>query len=279
MPSPLISTTELAAQLNDENLVIVDSRHDLMNPAIGPDAYATGHIPGAIFLSIDTDLSAPKTGSNGRHPLPSPEVFAATLGAKGISNASTVVVYDGGNAMYAGRLWWMLRWVGHSNVLVLDGGIAQWQKEARAIETQPNKRAASSFSAKANDAMRLTAAETLAALTDTNRRILDARALERYRGEVEPVDPVAGHIPGALNRAFGLNLRDGVFKPAEELRREFDALLAGRSPEQLIHQCGSGVSACANLIAMEHAGLSGSKLYAGSWSEWCADPARPVARS
>ena len=279
MPSPLISTADLSAQLGNANLVVVDSRHDLMNPAVGRDAYAAGHIPGAIFMSVDDDLSAPKTGSNGRHPLPTPETFAATLGAKGISNASRVVVYDGGNAMYAGRLWWMLRWLGHSDVLVLDGGIAQWQKEGRAVEAEPNTHAATTFRATINDTMRLTAAETLAAINDGGRRILDARAVERYRGEVEPVDPVAGHIPGAFNRAFALNLRDGVFKPAEELRREFETVLAGRSPVQLIHQCGSGVSACANIIAMEHAGLTGSKLYAGSWSEWCADPARPVARS
>ena len=279
MPSPLISTAELAAQLGSPNLVIVDSRHDLMNPAFGRDAYAAGHIPGAIFMSIDDDLSAPKNGQNGRHPLPTPETFAATLGAKGISNASKVVVYDGGNAMYAGRLWWMLRWLGHRDALVLDGGITQWQKEDRAVEAHANTLPAAVFSGKADDSMRLTAADTLAALTDPDRRILDARALERYRGEVEPVDPVAGHIPGAFNRAFALNQRDGVFKPADELKREFETVLAGRSPEQLIHQCGSGVSACANLIAMEHAGLVGSKLYAGSWSEWCADPARPVARS
>jgi thiosulfate/3-mercaptopyruvate sulfurtransferase len=279
MTSPLISTAELAAQLGTPNPVIVDSRHDLMNPSVGPDAYAAGHIPGAIFMSIDDDLSGQKTGRNGRHPLPTSDAFAVTLGAKGIGNASRVVVYDGGNAMYAGRLWWMLRWVGHNNVFVLDGGIAQWQKEGRAVETQPNRLAPTQFNAAATDSMRLTAAETLAALTDPERRILDARAAERYRGEVEPVDPVAGHIPGAFNRAFGLNLRDGIFKPADELRREFEAVLGGHTPEQLIHQCGSGVSACANMIAMEHAGLTGSKLYAGSWSEWCADPARPVARS
>lgn len=279
MSSPLISAADLAAQLDNADLVIVDSRHDLMNPAVGREAYAAGHIPGAIFMSIDDDLSAPKNGSNGRHPLPTPETFAATLGAKGISNTSRVVVYDGGNAMYAGRLWWMLRWLGHSDVFVLDGGMAQWQKEGRAVETQPNTRPATTFAGRTNDAMRLTAAQTLAAINDSCRRILDARALERYRGEVEPVDPVAGHIPGAFNRAFALNLRDGVFKPAAELRDEFETVLAGRSPEQLIHQCGSGVSACANIIAMEHAGLTGSKLYAGSWSEWCADPARPVARS
>ncbi len=278
MTSPLISCATLAAKLNDPHLVIVDSRHDLMNPAAGRDAYAAGHIPGAIFMSIDDDLSAKKTGTNGRHPLPSPDVFAATLSARGIGNASRVVVYDGGNAMYAGRLWWMLRWLGHTDVVVLDGGFAQWQKEGRAVEMQPNIRVAASFQPTLHDAMRLTAEDALAAITNTHQRILDARALERYRGDVEPVDPVAGHIPGAVNRAFGLNQRDGVFKPAEELKREFEVILAGRAPTQLIHQCGSGVSACANMLAMEHAGLPGSKLYAGSWSEWCSDPSRPVAK-
>ncbi len=278
MPSPLISTNELAAIANDPNLVIVDTRHDLMTPSIGCDAYAAAHISGAIFLSIDDDLSGTKTGKNGRHPLPESEAFAAKLGAKGISNTNQVVVYDQGSAMFVGRLWWMLRWLGHDNVFVLDGGMAQWQKEGRAVETTVNVRAPATFSVSPREHMRLTAAQTLASLTDPARRVLDARAAERYRGEVEPVDPVAGHIPGAFNRAFANNLRDGVFKPADELKREFEVILAGRSPEQLIHQCGSGVSALANMIAMEHAGLSGSALYAGSWSEWCSDAARPVAK-
>ncbi len=278
MPSPLISTSELTAIANDPRLVIVDTRHDLMNPLIGRDAYAAAHIPGAIYLSIDDDLSGVKTGKNGRHPLPEPHAFAATLGEKGISNQSLVVVYDQGSAMFVGRLWWMLRWLGHDNVFVLDGGMAQWQKEGRAVETVVNVRTPTTFSASPREQMRLTAAQTLASLTDPTRRILDARADERYRGEVEPVDPVAGHIPGAFNRAFPNNLRDGMFKPADELKREFEAILAGRSPEQLIHQCGSGVSALANMIAMEHAGLRCSALYAGSWSEWCSDAARPVAK-
>ena len=278
MASPLISTTELTALMNDApNLVIVDTRHDLINPTMGRDAYAAGHIPGAIYLSIDEDLSGTKTGKNGRHPLPEAEAFAATLGAKGISNQSLVVVYDQGSAMFVGRLWWMLRWVGHNSVFVLDGGIAQWQKEGRAVATAVTTRSATTFTASAHEHMRLTVAQTLTALTDPTQRILDARAAERYRGEVEPVDPVAGHIPGAFNRAFANNLRDGLFKPADELRREFDTILAGRAPEQLIHQCGSGVSALANMIAMEHAGIHGSRLYAGSWSEWCSDASRPVA--
>jgi thiosulfate/3-mercaptopyruvate sulfurtransferase len=278
MSSPLISTHELAALLGEPNLVIVDTRHDLMNPSIGRDAYAAGHIPGAIYLSIDEDLSGKKTGSNGRHPLPDPEAFAQTLGARGINNQSTVVVYDQGVTTFVGRLWWMLGWLGHDNVRVLDGGIAQWVKEGRATETTDQVRDASTFKAAVRPHMRVTVAETQASISDPSKRILDARAAERYRGEVEPVDPVAGHIPGAFNRAFANNLRDGVFKPADELRAEFEAILAGRPPEQLIHQCGSGVSACANMIAMAHAGLTGSVLYAGSWSEWCADPARPVAR-
>lgn len=278
MASPLISTTELTALMNDApNLVIVDTRHDLINPTMGRDAYAAGHIPGAIYLSIDEDLSGTKTGKNGRHPLPEAEAFAVTLGAKGISNQSLVVVYDQGSAMFVGRLWWMLRWVGHNSVFVLDGGIAQWQKEGRAVATAVTTRSATTFTASAREHMRLTVAQTLTALTDPTQRILDARAAERYRGEVEPVDPVAGHIPGAFNRAFANNLRDGLFKPADELKREFDTILAGRAPEQLIHQCGSGVSALANMIAMEHAGLNGSRLYAGSWSEWCSDASRPVA--
>ncbi len=278
MASPLISTTELTALMNDApNLVIVDTRHDLINPNMGRDAYAAGHIPGAIYLSIDEDLSGMKTGGNGRHPLPEAEAFAVTLGAKGISNQSLVVVYDQGSAMFVGRLWWMLRWVGHNSVFVLDGGIAQWQKEGRAVATAVTTRSATTFTASAHEHMRLTVAQTLTALTDPTQRILDARAAERYRGEVEPVDPVAGHIPGAFNRAFANNLRDGLFKPADELKREFDTILAGRAPEQLIHQCGSGVSALANMIAMEHVGLNGSRLYAGSWSEWCSDASRPVA--
>ena len=278
VPSPLISTFELAAMRDDPTLVIVDTRHDLMNPSIGRDAYAAGHIPGAIYLSIDEDLSAAKTGKNGRHPLPSPEAFAATLGAKGINNASKVIVYDQGSAMFVGRLWWMLKWLGHDDVYVLDGGFAQWQREGRAIETTTNTRPAIHFTPLENQAMRLTMDETAATLGNAKRRIIDARAPERYRGEVEPVDPVAGHIPGAFNRPFPTNLRDGLFKPADELRKEFEGLLAGRASEDVIHQCGSGVSAIANILAMEHAGLSGSKLYAGSWSEWCLNAERPVAR-
>ncbi len=276
--TPLITTTALADELKSPNLIVVDCRHDLMNASLGRDAYAVSHIPGAIFMSIDDDLSSAKSGKNGRHPLPTPESFAKTLGAKGISNSSKVVVYDQGSSMFVGRLWWMLKWLGHDGVRVLDGGFAQWQKEGRALESTTNAKPVTTFVPHENASMRLTIDEVAATLGDANRRIIDARAAERYRGEVEPVDPVAGHIPGAFNRPFPTNLRDGVFKPADELKREFEVLLAGRVPESIIHQCGSGVSAIANIIAMEHAGLSGSKLYAGSWSEWSQDAARPVAK-
>jgi thiosulfate/3-mercaptopyruvate sulfurtransferase len=175
-------------------------------------------------------------------------------------------------------LWWMLRWLGHDTVFVLDGGFAQWQKENRPVESVVNTKPATTFEARENKSMRLTIDETAATLGDATRRIIDARAPERYRGDVEPVDPVAGHIPGAFNRPFAANLRDGLFKPADELKREFETLLAGRAPDRIIHQCGSGVSANANMIAMEHAGLAGSTLYAGSWSEWCQDTSRPVAK-
>ncbi len=281
MNSPLISTEQLASQLSDANLVIVDTRHDLMNHSFGRDAYAKSHIPGAIFFSIDDDLASAKTGTNGRHPLPTPEAFAKTLGEKGISNSSKVVVYDQGSSMFVGRLWWMLKWLGLDDVRVLDGGFAQWEKEARATQSDVQTRTATTFSISASavrETMRVSVAETLASIGDPNRRIIDARAAERYRGETEPVDPVAGHIPGAMNRAFPNNLCEGKFKSPDELRVEFETLLAGRKPDAIIHQCGSGVSAISNIIAMEHAGLHGSKLYAGSWSEWCADPARPVAR-
>jgi thiosulfate/3-mercaptopyruvate sulfurtransferase len=275
---PLVSTTALADELNNPNLIIVDSRHDLMNASLGRDTYAASHLPGAIFMSIEDDLSTIKNGKNGRHPLPTPEAFAKTLGANGISNSSMVVVYDQGSSMFVGRLWWMLKWLGHESVYVLDGGFAQWQKEGRALEATTNTKPAATFVADENASMRLTIDEVATTLGNADRRIIDARAAERYRGEVEPVDPVAGHIPGAFNRPFLTNLRNGVFKPADELKRDFDALLAGRAPESIIHQCGSGVSAISNIIAMEHAGLPGSKLYAGSWSEWSQDVARPVAR-
>ncbi len=279
MTSPLISPEALARLLSNPAWVIVDTRHDLADPGLGQRLHREARIPGARFLSIDDDLSATPNGRNGRHPLPTVEAFAATLGRAGIGNGHTVVVYDQGSAMFVGRLWWMLRWVGHTAVRVLDGGFAAWQKAGLPVEAgEPPAAAATVFTPGEQPAMRVTADALAARLADPTLRVVDARAPERFRGEVEPLDPVAGHIPGAINRPFAANLRDGRFKSAEELAVEWRRVLAGRDPENVIHSCGSGVSALANMLAMEHAGLSGSRLYAGSWSEWSSDPARPVAQ-
>ncbi|MFN3629120.1 MAG: sulfurtransferase [Casimicrobiaceae bacterium] len=279
MSSPLISPEALVQHLSDPAWVIVDTRHDLADPGLGRRLHREARIPGARYLSIDDDLSAAPTGRNGRHPLPSVEAFAATLGRAGIGNGHTVVVYDQGSAMFVGRLWWMLRWVGHTAVWVLDGGFAAWQAVGLPTEAgEPIVPTPVSFTPSEQPALRVTAEELALRLAEPSLRVVDARAPERYRGDVEPLDAVAGHIPGAINRPFAMNLRNGRFKPAEELAAEWQAVLAGRDPEKLVHYCGSGVSALANMLAMEHAGLTGSRLYAGSWSEWSSDPARPVAK-
>lgn len=276
----LVTTAELANHLHDPAWMLFDTRHDLMDPEKGPREYSQGHIEGATFLSIDHDLSSAKTGKNGRHPLPEVNAFAEKMAALGASPDLQFVVYDGTGGMYAARLWWMLRWLGASNVALLDGGIAKWMAEKRPVTTLvPLARAAVANRFKPASGITVDAGDVLAHLDDASRTILDARAGERYRGEVEPIDPVAGHIPGATNRFWQANLQpDGTFKSREELQREYSQLLAGRPPSAIVHQCGSGVTACHNLFAMEWAGLSGSRLYPGSWSEWVADPARPVAK-
>jgi thiosulfate/3-mercaptopyruvate sulfurtransferase len=278
MHTTLIGTAELAARLGAADLVVVDVRHDLAKPEWGETQYRAAHLPGVRFAHLDRELSAPKTGSNGRHPLPSPAAAAALFGRLGIDAVKQVVVYDQGNGMFASRLWWMLRWLGHEAVAVLDGGYARWTGEGRAVSDEMPAVTPATF-AISRVARTLDAEAMLANIASKALLVLDARASERYRGDVEPIDPVAGHIPGALNRPFAQNVgADGTFKPAATLRAEFDALLAGRSADTVVHQCGSGVTACHNLLAMQVAGLPGSHLYPGSWSEWCADPSRPVAR-
>jgi thiosulfate/3-mercaptopyruvate sulfurtransferase len=280
MYSLLISSEELSAHLTDPHWVICDVRHDLADVEKGRRAYAEGHLPGAHFLHLDEHLSGRKTGNNGRHPLPDPQAFASRLSAIGISNETQVVAYDDAGGPYAARLWWMLRWIGHEAVAVLDGGINQWQKDGRALTRDIPQAYAAQFAPRISDAMRVDASYIVDHLGKPDALVVDARAEERYRGLAETIDPVAGHIPGAVNRFFKDNLdAAGRFKPAAQLRREFDALLGGRPATQVINQCGSGVTAAHNLLAMEIAGLKGSKLYPGSWSEWCADPARPVARA
>ena len=277
MSRTLVSTAELASRLGDPALVIVDVRHDLADPGWGEARYRESHVPGARFAHLDNDLAARKTGRNGRHPLPAPEQAAALFSRLGIGADRDVVVYDQGGGMYAARLWWMLRWLGHDAVAVLDGGFAKWVREGRPVTTDISVPEASAFHVRAI-ATTLGVEDVVRALADRANVLVDARAPERYRGETEPLDPVAGHIPGARNRPYAANLAaDGTFKPPETLRREFADLLGDTPLERVTHYCGSGVTSCHNLLAMEIAGLPGTRLYPGSWSEWCADPARPVA--
>ena len=274
----LIDTTELARHGGDPAFVVVDVRHDLAQPGYGENAYAQAHVPGAVFAHIDRDLSAPATGRNGRHPLPTPEAAAAVFGRLGIDTTKQVVAYDQGSGVYAARLWWMLRWLGHDNVAVLDCGFAKWSREGRPVESEARAAKPATF-LPARVRPTVNATGVAASLPRHDLVLLDARAAERYRGDVEPLDPVAGHIPGALNRPHSRNVAaDGTFRSATELLGEFEAMLHGRSPGDVVHYCGSGVSACHNILAMTIAGYPLTRLYPGSWSEWCADPKRPVAK-
>ena len=268
----LVSSAELAAHLGDWR--VFDCRHDLAKPKLGGEQYRQAHIPGALFASLDRDLSGPKTGKNGRHPLPDAKTFGAWLGRQGLKRGDQVVCYDAANGAMAARLWWMLRWVGHDTVAVLDGGFAKWQAEGRAVTAEVPRISPTELKVAARTDMAI----EVSAIAKNPRRhaLLDARAPARYRGEQEPIDPVAGRIPGALNRFNMDNVRgDSRFKSPDDLKHDFQQVLGGRAPSEVIHYCGSGVAACHNLLAMELAGLTGGKLYAGSWSEWQADPKRP----
>lgn len=259
----IVDTSVLSRHLDDPNWIVLDCQHDLMKPNWGRETYAAGHIPGAQFVSLDDDLAGAKNGSNGRHPLPSVESLTALFSRLGISEGKQVVVYDSAQSMYAGRAWWCLKWLGHQAVAVLDGGLGKWKLDGRALSTDMPAAKPAQFVARVNAAIKVEGDEVAARMKD---------------GSAETIDPVGGHIPGAVNRFWKSNVNpDGTFKPAAELRAEFEALLAGKTPAEVIQQCGSGVTALHNFVAMEIAGLSGSRLYPGSWSEWCANPARPVA--
>lgn len=275
----LVSTAELATHLDDPTWIVFDCRHDLGNPARGAVCYAAGHVPGARFAPVDEVLSRRPDGTNGRHPLPDPVAFGEFLAGAGVSQHTQIVAYDDVGGQYAARLWWLARWIGHAHVAILDGGWGKWTLENRSTSTDaPADRPAGDLVIRVGSLAVVTTAEVLAALASDHQLIVDARAGERYRGELEPLDPVAGHIPGAVNRFFRQNLRDDLtFRTPAELQAEWLILLAGRPVSSVVHQCGSGITACVNLFALEYAGLTGSRLYAGSWSEWVADRRRPVA--
>lgn len=272
----LVTVTELSRHIDNQQWRIFDCRHRLAAPDYGQQAYHQGHIPHAVFLHLDRDLSGTKTGKNGRHPLPDPQTLANCLGHWGVDESIQVVAYDDQGGMFAARLWWLLRWLGHRRVAVLDGGFPAWLAAGLPLETVVPSFSPAHFVIQPGVTV-LNADAVLTHLHQGDRLIIDARSGDRFAGENETLDPVGGHIPGAVNRFFGQNLNaNGYFKSPEQLRGEFEPLLAERPANTIIHQCGSGVTACHNLLAMEIAGLTGSCLYAGSWSEWCADPSRPM---
>jgi thiosulfate/3-mercaptopyruvate sulfurtransferase len=274
--SSLISVAELNADL--KAFVIVDCRFDLADVGAGERTYHAGHIPRAVYAHLDRDLSGAKTPQTGRHPLPEPHVLAATFGGWGISEATRVVAYDADTGMFASRLWWLLKWLGHASVQVLDGGFKAWQASGLAVSQAVEQMPTAYFQARAKSELVASTAMVAERIKEHDWRVLDARASERFRGDVEPIDTVAGHIPGARNHPFVWNLGgDGRFLTPEVLRQKFLATLDGAGVERTIAMCGSGVTACHNLLAMDVAGLDGAKLYAGSWSEWIREPSRPVA--
>jgi thiosulfate/3-mercaptopyruvate sulfurtransferase len=277
MFSTLIDCATVAQHLSDPTWIIVDCRFDLTDPGRGERMYLESHIPGAGYAHLDRDLSGAKSGTNGRHPLPTRAQMTERFGAMGIGPGVQVVAYDADNGMYAARLWWMLRFMGHDRAAVLNGGLAAWLRQGREMRGGRETRPPTSFVGQPNADGLVTVDDVTERLGDQRRVLIDARAPARYRGESEPLDRVAGHIPGAKNRFFNDNLTaEQTFKTAEELRAEWLEALGGSSVRDVVVYCGSGVTACHDLLALEHAGLRGARLYAGSWSEWCADPDRPV---
>jgi len=273
----LISAQDLGPHIDEAGWRVFDVRHDLFDHAAGLRAYESGHIPGAQFAAIETELSGTKTGRNGRHPLPARDELVERFRAWGIDSNTQIVAYDAQGGQFAVRLWWLARWLGHSAVAVLDGGWPAWLAADGRSDTKRRVVARGNFSPAASLVRFVTTDEVLKTLDSQERLLVDARLPERYRGEQEPIDPVAGHIPGALNRPWTQNLMpDQRLKSSAELRREFEDLIGTRPLTAVAHQCGSGVTACHHVLAMEVAGLGPSTLYAGSWSEWIADRSRPI---
>jgi thiosulfate/3-mercaptopyruvate sulfurtransferase len=270
----LLSVSELQGRLSDPELRVVDTRFDLADVGAGERAYAQGHIPKAVYAHLDRDLSGPLGAHGGRHPLPDPEVLADRLGELGIGNEHFVVAYDAGSGMFASRLWWLLRYLGHDAVAVLDGGFDAWREAGLPVASGPEEHETARFEPEVRGQMAVDREYVLRNLGNPEMLLVDARAAERYRGDVEPIDPRAGHIPSAINLPFGENLAGGRFKGAGELRRRFDLL---DEAEEVVVYCGSGVSAAHDVLAMEEAGVEGVKMYHGSWSDWCSYEDSPVA--
>lgn len=271
----LVSTDLVAAHLDE--WAVLDARFDLQDEQWGRAQYRAAHIPGAVYVSLNEDLSGERTGRNGRHPLPSVEALAAAFGRLGISRDTQVVVYDQDTGLFASRVWWSLRYVGHDAVALLDGGWARWRREGKPTRTGDEARPATTFVPQPRPDMRVDVSHVTAHLRDPNTVLIDARGPDRFEGRNETLDPVAGHIPGARNVFYKSNLADdGTMLPPERLREKYEEALAGHAPQDAVMYCGSGVSACLNLLAMERAGLPGTKLYVGSWSEWSSDASRPI---
>ncbi|HEX9207213.1 MAG TPA: sulfurtransferase [Steroidobacteraceae bacterium] len=276
----IVSAEQVAERLADPRLRTFDCRYELARPESGRAAYLRGHLPGAVHADLHHDLAGAATATSGRHPLPAPDAFAARLRAWGVDEDSLLLAYDDASGAWASRFWWMAaKWLGHAHVAVLDGGLRRWTALGLPVTTEhPAPRPAGSFSGRYEATVAVDADATQAAALDPQWRVLDARGPERFRGEVEPIDRVAGHIPGALNHpSSSVVAADGTFLPANELRTAFAAQLGGVAPDHVIAYCGSGVTACHVLLALERAGLPGARLYPGSWSEWSRDPSRPVA--
>ena len=278
MHKTLIDPSTLAASLTDPNWIVIDCRFDLTNPSKGEELYREAHIPGARYAHLDRHLSGAKTGTNGRHPLPSSDQIVRNFCDLGISPGMQVVAYDEDSGMFAARLWWMLRWMGHDAVAVLDGGLSRWRREAHPVRGGVESSTPGTFKGAPRPGWRLSADDVLKDLKNPIRKLVDARSPERYRGIGETLDPVGGHIPGAANYFFQQNLTaEKTFKSPEDLQTQWNAVLKGTDPKDVVVYCGSGVTACHNLLALEHAGLHGVKIFPGSWSEWSADSTRPVA--
>ncbi len=275
----LVSTDDLARHLDDPHWIVIDCRFTLTDPEGGRLLYQKGHIPGARYAHLDNDLAAPMGASTGRHPLPDLDALAEKLCQWGIGVNKQVVVYDDSFGSMAVRLWWLLRWLGHPGVALLDGGYPKWIREKHPVTQDIPEQICRAACARLPEAsLYASADQVMQAMETGDKLILDARPERRFSGEYEPLDPIAGHVPGAVNWNFEENLDiDGTFMPPEALRENYQALLKGRAPSDVIHMCGSGVTACHNILAMEVAGLSGSRLYVGSWSEWITDPSRPIA--